>query len=121
MASLRGAGQCTEIALSVKVASNQSFAGQTGQVTPSVVLFGSPDRASAQRLVIIAFDSARRPGLLAVLFWAFENTFGPKLPKRNSRSNAWAAPYTSFQGAGSWARSEERRVGKEGRARWVPY
>src|ERR1700690_2569374 len=103
MVALRGAGQFTVIALSVKLASNQSFAGQTGQVTPSAALFGSPDRANAPRLPIITLDSARRPGLFAVLFIAFENTFGPKLPKRNWRSNACAAPYTSFHGAGSRA------------------
>lgn len=35
MEALPGAGQCTVIALSASVASNHSFAGQTGQLTPS--------------------------------------------------------------------------------------
>jgi hypothetical protein len=90
---LRGPRYWTEIALSVGVASNSSFDGQVGQVTPSAAgAFGSPLRAKAARLSIIAFESARRPGRLAVELAMFENSDGPKVPKMNGRSNAWAAP-----------------------------
>src|SRR5512141_593863 len=68
---------CTVICLSVRLASKCSTAGHTGQLTPSDALFGSPVRANAPMLSIIAFDRARRPALFAVLFCALENTFGP--------------------------------------------
>jgi len=43
----RHVAYCTEIALAVGVASNNSFAGHTGHVTPRLGLFGSPLRANA--------------------------------------------------------------------------
>src|ERR1700758_4067430 len=83
----------TEIAFAVGVASKISFDGQVGQVTPSACgAFGSPLRANAPRLAIIARESARRPGWLAVELAMFENSDGPKLPKMKARSNACAAP-----------------------------
>ena len=81
------------MALSVRVASKISLAGQIGHVTPSAAgAFGSPLRANAATLSIIARDNARRPGRLAVELATFENNEGPKVPKMNGRSNAWAAP-----------------------------
>jgi hypothetical protein len=73
-------------------ASKTSLAGQVGQVAPSAALLGSPLRANAPMVAIMAAESASRPGLLAVLLAALENSEGPKLPKMKGRSNAWAAP-----------------------------
>ena len=67
-------------------------AGQVSQVAPSAGVLGSPVRAKAPRLAIMAADSASRPGALAVLLAAFANSDGPKLPNRNGRSKACAAP-----------------------------
>jgi len=84
---------CTEIVLAVAVASKISLDGQIGQVVPNAAgAFGSPCRANAARLCIIACDRASRPGRLAVEFAIFENSDGPKLPNKNGRSNACAAP-----------------------------
>src|ERR1035437_8223736 len=84
--------QGTDIALSVNVASNTSFLGQVGQVTPSAGSLGSPFFANAPMLFIIAFDKARRPALLAVPPITLPNSEGPKLPNTKGRSKAWAAP-----------------------------
>ena len=78
--------------LAVTVASKTSVAGHAGQVAPSAAWFGSPFLANAPRLFIIASDKSRRPGRLAAVFVTLENSDGPKLPKTNGRSNAWAAP-----------------------------
>jgi len=43
-------------------------------------------------LPIIADDSSRRPGRLAVLLVTLANSEGPKLPNTKGRSNACAAP-----------------------------
>ena len=84
---------CTERALSVGVASKIGVDGHIGQVSPSALgAFGSPRRAKAARLAIIACDSARRPGRLAVELAMLENSDGPKVPKTNDRSKACAAP-----------------------------
>src|SRR6476619_7668636 len=83
----------TEMSFAVWVASKISFEGHAGQVTPRAWgAFGSPLRAKAPMLSIIACDSASRPGRLAVEFATFENSDGPKVPKMNGRSNACAAP-----------------------------
>ena len=81
------------MALEVGVASKRRVDGHVGQVTPRAAgAFGSPRFVNAPRLFIIASDSSRRPGPLTVEFATFENSDGPKLPKTNGRSNAWAAP-----------------------------
>jgi len=82
----------TLMILCVGVASNFSIAGHRGHVTPSVGVFGSPVRANAPRLCIIASDSSSRPGRLAVENSTFAKRDGPKLPNKNARSNACAAP-----------------------------
>lgn len=51
----------------VRVASKTRTFGQAGQLTPSAALFGSPVRANAATLLIIAAERSGRPGLLAVL------------------------------------------------------
>src|SRR5262245_700661 len=83
----------TVITLLVGVVSKCSVAGHTGQWTSSAAdSFGSPCRAKAPRLRIIALASASRPGRFAVELTTFENSEGPKVPKMNGRSNACAAP-----------------------------
>src|SRR5215471_9734844 len=68
----------TVITLLVGVASKCSVAGHTGQWTSSPAdSFGSPCRAKAPRLRIIALASASRPGRFAVELTTFENSEGP--------------------------------------------
>jgi hypothetical protein len=54
------------------VASNNSIDGHVGHVTtPSAALWGSPVRAKAPMLRIIASDSASRPGSLVRVYETF--------------------------------------------------
>src|SRR5262245_52564814 len=89
---MRSAGHRTETAFAVGVASKSSIDGHVGHVTPSSGLFGSPVRAKAPMLRIMASDSARRPAWLARVYEMLAYSDGPKLPKANGKSNACAAP-----------------------------
>src|SRR5215470_2196602 len=82
----------TEMAFVAGVASSSNMEGQVGHVTPSAGLFGSPVRAKAPMLRIMASDSARRPARLARVYEMLAYSEGPKLPKANGKSNACAAP-----------------------------
>src|SRR5690606_18801626 len=79
-----------EIRASVSVASNRSWAGHGSHVAPSAGWLGLPVRAKAPRVFIMCPESASRRGRLPLLLLALANTDGPKLPKRNGRSKAWA-------------------------------